>query len=224
VRRTLEVLLFVLGFTPLTFAQEDVRTFKTETTNAFVWGEDSRPGAVSSSIRDPVTGHAIHMLRHAGIEVSSQAGFERVGSGQAGKLMNFATTIVNTTQSAVSVRFGGASVEGHVVLPLSVVRTKKGLKKRERKEVWELPSMHCFSSGFLPKEEFFSPTASSTAFTVTPNHALTVSFVTLDPRYSSILCSVEGCYPKGTMRFSVTINATDFVFIWPGRSMFYCGA
>jgi hypothetical protein len=146
-----------------------------------------------------------------------------VRSGEAGQLVSFATTIVNTTHSAVSVRLGGASVAGHLVLPLSVVLTKKGLNKRERKKVWELASMHCFSSGFLPKEEFFSPIASSTAFTVTPNHALTVSFVTLDPRYSSVLCSVEGCYPKGTMRFSVTVNATDFVFIWPGRNMFYCG-
>ncbi len=222
-RRTLEVLLIVLAFTLFTFAQNDVQTFRTETTNAFVWGEDSRPGAVSSSIRDPVTGHAIHKLNHGGVEVSSRAGFERVGSGEAGELLSFATTIVNTTQSAVSVRLGGASVEGHVVLPLSVVRTKKGLNKKKRKEVWELGSMHCFSSGFLPKEEFFSPIASSTAFTVTPNHALTISFVTLDPRYSSVLCSMGGCYPKGTMRFSVTVNATDFVFIWPGHTMVYCG-
>ena len=222
-RRTLVASLVVLAFTLLAFAQDDVQTFRTETTNAFVWGEDSRPGAVSSSIRDPVTGHAIHKLKHAGVEVSSQAGFERVRSGEAGQLMSFATTIVNTTHSAVSVRLGGASVEGHLVLPLSVVLTKKGLNKRERQQVWELASMHCFSSGFLPREEFFSPIASSTSFTVTPNHALTVSFVTLDPRYSSVLCSVEGCYPKGTMRFSVTVNATDFVFIWPGHNMFYCG-
>src|SRR3954447_5653257 len=100
-RRTLEVSLIVVAFTLLTFAQNDVRTFRTETTNAFVWGEETRPGGVSSSIRDPVTGHEIHKLNHAGVEVSSQAGFERLGSWEAGKLMNVATTIVNTTQSAV---------------------------------------------------------------------------------------------------------------------------
>ena len=222
-RRTLEVLLVVLALTLLTFAQSELPTFRTEATNALVWGEDNRSGAVSSSIRDPVTGHAIHKLNHAGVEVSSRVGFERVGSGEAVELLSFATTIVNTTESEVSVRLGGASVEGHVALPLSVVLTKKGLNKRKRKEVWELASMHCFSSGFLPKEEFFSPNASSMAFTVTPNQALTVSFVTKDPRYSSLSCSVEGCYPKGTMRFSVTVNATDFVFIWPGRTMVYCG-
>jgi hypothetical protein len=222
-RRTLEVLLVVLALTLFTFAQSEVPTFKTEATNALVWGEDNRSGAVSSSIRDPVTGHAIHKLNHAGVEVSSRVGFEKVGSGEAVELLSFATTIVNTTESEVSVRLGGATVEGQVALPLWVVLTKKGLNKRKRKEVWELASMHCFSSGFLPKEEFFSPNASSMPFTVTPNRALTVSFVTKDPRYSSLLCSVEGCYPKGTMRFSVTVNATDFVFIWPGRTMVYCG-
>jgi hypothetical protein len=222
-RRTLEVLLVVLALTLLTFAQNDVPTFRTEATNAFVWGEDNSSGAVSSTIQDPVTGHAIHKLNHAGLEVSSRAGFERVGSGEAGELLSFATTIINTTESEVSVRLGGASVEGQVALPLSVVQTKKGLDKRKRKQVWELASMHCFSSGFLPKEKFFSPIASSTAFTVTPNQALTVSFVVRDPRYASVLCSVEGCYPKGTMRFAVTVNATDFVFVWPGRIMAYCG-
>jgi hypothetical protein len=188
-----------------------------------VWGEDNRSGVVSSSTRDPVTGNAIHKLNHAGIEVSSRAGFESAGSGQAGELLSFTTTIVNTTESELLVRQGGASVDGHVALPLSVVLTKKGLSKKDRKQVWELPRMHCFSNGFLPNEEFFSPNASSKVFTVTPKRALTVSFVTKDPHYYSVLCSVEGCYPKGTMRFSVTVNTTDFVFTWPGRAMVYCG-
>jgi hypothetical protein len=222
-RCTLTITLAVLALTIITFAQNDVPTFRTETTSAFVWGEDSRFGAVSTSIRDPITGNAIHKLNHGGIEVSSRAGFERVGSGAAGELLNFTTTIVNTTESEVSVRQGGVSVEGHLALPLAVVMTKKGLNKRERKQVWEFASMHCFSSGFLPNEEFFSPLSSSRVFTVPRNKALTVSFVTKDPRYSSVLCSVEGCYPKGTIRFSVTVNTTDFVFTWPGRSMVYCG-
>jgi hypothetical protein len=58
---------------------------------------------------------------------------------------------------------------------------------------------------------------------VTPKTALTVSFVTKDPRNYSVRCSVEGCYPTGTMRYSVTINTTDFVFIWAGRAAAYCG-
>jgi hypothetical protein len=210
-------------FTLLTVAQNGLPTFKTEATSAFVWGEDKRSGAISSGTQDPATGNAIHKLNHGGIEVSSRAGFESVGFGKAGEFLSFTTTIINNTESDLSVRQGRASVDGHVALPLSVVRTKNGLSKKERKQVSELARMHCFSTGFLPNEKFFSPNASSNAFTVTPKRALTVSFVTKDPRYYSVLCSVEGCYPKGTMRFSVTIDAFDFVFIWPGRTMVDCG-
>jgi hypothetical protein len=121
------------------------------------------------------------------------------------------------------VRQGGASVDGHIVLPLAVVPSTKRLSKKERAQVWGLESMNCFSSGFLPNEVFLAPTVSSTVSTVAPKSALTVSFVVKDPRSYSVLCSMEGCYPKGTIRFSVTVNSTDFVFIWPGRAMVYCG-
>jgi hypothetical protein len=217
------VTLAVLVFAHLAGAQEDVPIFKTEAASAFVWGEDNRSDTVSSSTRDPVTGNAIHTLKHGEIEVSSRAGFETVGSGKAGELLSFTTTIVNNTESALSVRQGVASVEGRVSLPLPVVVKKKGLSKKERNQVWELAGMNCFSSGFLPNEVFFSPKTLSTVFTVTSKRALTASFVIKDPRYSSVLCSMEGCYPKGTIRFSVTVNATDFVFVWPGRAMVYCG-
>ena len=222
-RRILAVTLAVLAFTFFTFAQNDVPTFRAEAVSAFVWGADNRSGAESTSIRDPVTGNAIHKLSHAGIEVSSRAGFETLGLGAVSELLSFTTTIVNNTESEISVRHGGASVEGHAALPLSVVRTNKGLNRRERKEVWELRKMSCFSSGFLSNENFFSIGASSKVFTVAPNTALTVSFVTQDPRHYPFLCSVEGCYPTGTMRFSVTVNTTDFVFVWLGRSSVNCG-
>jgi hypothetical protein len=222
-RRILGGTLVVFAFTLLPFAQDDLPIFRAGAASAFVWGEDNPSGAVSSSIRDPVTGNDIHKLSHAGIEVSSRAGFESVGMGFAGELLSFTTTIVNNTESVLSVRQGGASVDGNMALPLSVVATKKGLSKRERKQVWELARMHCFSSGFLPSQNFFSSNSSSEVFAVTPKTALTVSFATKDPRNYSILCSVEGCYPKGSIRFSVTVNATDFVFIWPGRGVVYCG-
>jgi hypothetical protein len=222
-RYTLAITLAVLTMTLLSRAQDEIPIFKTEAASAFVWGEENSSGAVSSSVRDPVTGNAIHKLHHGGIEVSSRAGFERVDSGGAGELLSFTTTIVNNTASELSVRHGGASVDGRVALPLALVLTKKGLGKRERDRVWELDSMNCFSTGFLPNGVFFSPNASSKILTVTPKKTLTVSFVIKDPRYNSFLCSVEGCYPKGTTRFSVTVNATEFVFIWPGRSMVYCG-
>jgi hypothetical protein len=222
-RPTLPVPLAVLGFALITFAQNDLPTFRMEAASAFVWGEDNTSDAVSSIIRDPVTGNAIHKLSHAGVEVSSRAGFESIGSGEAGELLSFTTTIVNNTESELSVRLGGASVDGHMALPLSVVPASNGLGKRGRKQVLELARMHCFSSGFLPNGDFFSPNAPSKVFTVTPKTASMVSFVTKDPRYYSVLCSVEGCHPKGTIRFSVTINTTDFVFIWPGRAVVYCG-
>jgi hypothetical protein len=216
--------LFALALTPLTFAQDEVPTFKIQAASAFVWGEDSSPGAVSSIVQDPLTGTAIHKLTHAGVEVSSKAGFEAAGSGKAVELLSFTTTVVNNTEFDLSIRPGDASVDGHVALPLPVVLTKKGLSKRERDRVWELESMNCFSGGFLTNDQmFFSPNASSKVFTLTPKKALTVSFVAKDPRYYSVLCSAEGCYPKGTIRFLVTVNAMDFVFIWPGRKMVHCG-
>jgi hypothetical protein len=222
-RFTLAVTLAILALTLLSCAQDDVPTFTAEVVSAFVWGEADVPGAVSSIVRDPVTGNSIHKLTHGGIEVSSRAGFEKVGSGEAGELLSFTTTIVNNTESELSVRQGVTSVDGRVTLPLPVVLTKKGLSKSGRKKVRELTSMNCFSSGFLPNEIFWSPNSASKVFAVNPKRALTVSFVTKDPRYYSVLCSVEGCYPKGTMRFSVTVSSTDFVFIWPGRSMVNCG-
>jgi hypothetical protein len=222
-RRTLAVSFCLLAFAFPTSAQNDLPTFTVEVASAIVWGEDNHSGAVSSSIRDPVTGNAIHKLSYAGIEVGSRMGYESIGLGKAGELLNFTTTIVNNTKSELSVRTGGASVDGHVALPLSIVPTNKGLSKSKRKQVCEIARMYCFSSGALPNQNFFSTNASAKAFNVTPKTALTVSFVTKDPRNYSMRCSVEGCYPTGTMRFSVTVNTTDFVFTWPGRAAVYCG-
>jgi hypothetical protein len=220
---TLTVTLAVLAFTWVVSAQNAIPTFKTEAVSALVWDEDNVSGVESSSIQDPVTGSAIHRLSHAGIEVSSKAGFERIGMGEAGEFLIFTTTIVNNTDSGLSIRQSSVGVGGHLALPLSVVLTKKGLGKKERNEAWELARLHCFSSGFFPDQNFFSSQSLSKAFSVTPNSALTVSFVTKDPRNYSLLCSMEGCHPKGTMRFSITVNTTDFVFIWTGRALADCG-
>jgi hypothetical protein len=217
------VILAALALTLSARSQDEIPLFKTETASAFVWGEDSGRGTVSSSIRDPATGNAIRKLNHGGIEVSSQAGFERAVPERAGELLSLTTTIVNDTDSELSVGQGRASIDGHLVAPIPVVRTKKGLHKKERNQVWELASLNCFASGFLSSKDLLPSTGSSTVLTVAPKSALTVSFVTKDPRYDSVLCSVDGCFPKGTVRFSVTVNATDFVFIWRGRDMVYCG-
>ncbi len=222
-RCTFAVILVALALTLSARSQDPIPLFKTESASAFVWGEDSGESAASSSIRDPATGNAIRKLNHEGIEVSSQAGFERANPERTGELLSLTTTIVNNTDSELSVRQGRASIDGHLVAPLPVVLTKKGLKRKERNQFSELTKMNCFTSGFLVSKDLLPSSASSTVLTVAPKSALTVSFVTKDPRYNSVLCSADGCYPKGTVRFSVTVNATDFVFIWRGRDMVYCG-
>jgi hypothetical protein len=222
-RGTHGVALAVLAYTSLTFAQNDLPTFSAESASAFVWGDDNPSNTVSSSIHDPLTGNVIHKLSHAGIEVSSQAGFESIGYGAAGELLSFTTTIANNTESDLSVRRGGASIDGHVAFPLSVVPTTKGLAKRKRTQVWELTKMTCFLSGFLAHENYFSPNDTSKVFTIPPKSASKISFITQDPRKYPFRCSMEGCYPTGTTRFYVTINATDYIFVWQGRSSINCG-
>ena len=219
--------LAVFAFTPGVFGQDGVPMIKVNVMSAFVWGEDSTSGAVSSTIQDPLTGNAIHTLSYAGVEVSSRIGFERVSTTEVGTFLNYTTTIVNSTDSTLSVRYGGISVDGHPTSPLWVVPVGKKLNKKERKskpDVVELGKIHCFTSGFLSSDNFFSANASSQVLTVAPRTALTVSSVIRDPRsYHSVRCSVEGCYPTGTIRYYVRIDNKDFVFVWPGRSAVYCG-
>ena len=222
-QRTVTLALAMLVCTALALGQDEEPTFRTQVVSSVVWDQDRPLSEASSLVQDPVTGNTIYKLSHAGIEVSSQMGFERAGPGEPGEFLNFTTTIVNNTQSELSVRHGGTSVGGRVATPLPVVSSKKGLSKQKREEVRELPSMHCFSSGFLSKDKFFSTASSSQVFTVAPRGALTVSLVTKDPRNYPMTCSTDGCHPTGTVRFAVTVNTTNFVFVWPGRSAVYCG-
>lgn len=219
--------LAVLAFTPRVFGQGDVPIIRSEVMSAFVWGLDSTTGAVSSTIQDPLTGNAIRRLSYAGIQVSSRIGFERVGVGEVGTFLNYATTIVNGTDATLSVRYGGISVDGHAATPLWIVPADKKLNKKERKskpDAVELGKIHCFTSGFLSSDKFFSANATSQVLTVAPRASLTVSSVIRDPRnYHSVLCSVEGCYPTGTIRYYLRVDNKDFVFVWPGRSAVYCG-
>jgi len=219
--------LAFLAFTPGVFGQDGMPMIKATVMSAFVWGEDSTSGAVSSTIQDPLTGNAIHALSYAGIEVSSRIGFERVSTAEVGTFLNYTTTIVNSTDSTVSVRYGAISVDGHAASPLWVVPAGKKLNKKERKskpDVVELGKIHCFTSGFLSSDNFFSANASSQVLTVDPRTALTVSSVIRDPRnYHSVRCSIEGCYPTGTIRYYLRVDAKDYIFVWPGRSAVYCG-
>jgi hypothetical protein len=211
-----------LMFAICTFAQTDLPTFKVHTRSALVWDEVS-PGNASSIIWDPLTGRELHRLTSGGVEVSSLVGYERVGLNTAFKLLNYTTTIANNTDSDLSVQYGGAVVDGHTALPLWVALTNKGFRKRDRKEIWELSKMHCFTTGFSSKEHFFSADNLSKTFTIRPRTVLTVSSVTMDPRLSSAMCSVDGCHITGTIRYYITVNSRDYVFVWPGRSVAYCG-
>jgi hypothetical protein len=219
--------LMVFSLTSCVFGQNKPPTFKAEVKSAFVWGDDSPTGAVSSTIQDPLTGNPLRKLSYGGIEVSSWMGFERVGPDESGAFLNYSTTIINSTDSNVSVRYGGISVDGHLASPVWVVPPGKKLSKRERKNkqgVADLTRMHCFTSGFLSSANVFSADTSSQLLTVAPGTALMVSSVIRDPRsYHAMLCSVEGCYPTGTIRYYLTVSSQDYVFVWPARSAVYCG-
>ena len=221
------LVLLVFALAPCVFAQDDPPIIKSEVLSAFVWGEDSPSGAISSTIQDPLTGNAIHALSYNGIEVSSRIGFERVDVNEVGIFLNYTATIVNGTDSTLSVRYGGISVDGRAASPFWIVPRDKKLSKKERKskpDAVELEKIHCITSGFLSSDNFFSANPSSEAFTVAPGSALTVSSVIRDPRdYHSIRCSVAGCYPTGTMRYYLNVRNQNYVFVWPGRSAVYCG-
>lgn len=210
-------------FTISMLAQDSLPTFKVNAESALVWDKDSPESAHSFVIWDPLTGNEIHKLSAGGVEVSSLMGYERVSSSKAGKLLNYTTTIANNTDSDLSVRYGGASVDRHAALPLWVAVNNKKFKKRDRPEIWELSKMHCFKSGFASSENFFSSHTIGKVFTVRPQTAMTISSVMMDPRSSSVLCSVDGCHIKGTIRYYITVNRKDYVFVWPGHSVIYCG-
>ncbi len=226
-KRACIFVLVVFAFTPDVFGQDDGPVIRSETMSAFVWGQDSPSGAISSTIQDPLSGNAIHAMSYDGIKVSSRMGYERVGTNEVGIFLNYTATIVNGTDSTLSVRYGGISIDGHAASPAWVVPADKKLSKKERKskpDAVELAKIQCFTSGFLSGESFFSADASSQVLTVGPRSGLTVSSVIRDPRtYHSVRCSVEGCYPTGTIRYYLNVKNKDYVFIWPGRSAVYCG-
>lgn len=226
-KRVCIFILAVFAYAARVFAQDGAPVIKSEVMSAFVWGEDSPSGAISSTMQDPLTGNTIHALSYNGIQVSSRVGFERVGTDEAGIFLNYTATVVNGTDSTLSVRYGGISVDGRAASLFWIVPRDKKLSKKERKnkpDAVELEKIHCLTNGFLSSDNFFSANAPSQVFTVAPRSALTVSSVVRDPRsYHSVLCSVGGCYPTGTMRYYLNVKDKDYVFVWPGRSAVYCG-
>ena len=216
------VLLALLAFAFCASGQE----IKTEVVSAFVWGEDTPSGAISSTIQDPLTGHTIRKLRYGPIEVNSRIGFERVSPDEVGTYLGYTTTIVNGSDAMLSVRYGGISIDGRAVSLPWVILPGEKLDKRDRKNktnVVEPKKMQCFTNGFLADNHLFSAGDASQAFSVSPKTALTVSSVVRDPRSYPLRCSVEGCHPIGTIRYYLTVNSQDYVFVWPGQSAIHCG-
>ena len=224
-RHALPLALAVV-FSLTVLGQDQLPTFTGQSRSAFVWGEDSPNGAVSSSIQDPLTGTTIAQLSYGGIQVSSRMGFELVGHGEAGEFLNYSSTIVNSTDAPLLVRYGGASIDGRNLIPLSIAPTKKDNGKKQHQSsssLVELGKMYCFMNGFVSEENLLLSETSSLTLNVTPGTALTMSFVFKDPRQYSVRCSVDGCHPTGTIRYHLTVNGHDYVFVWPGRSVVYCG-
>lgn len=203
-------------------AQDDIPTFKTQTSSAVIWDQNSLDQGAASTLRDPLTGNEIHKLSYGGIEVSSRLGYEKISPDQVGKLLTFVTTVANNTESNVAVRYGGVSVDGHVTPPLTVGPIKN-LNSRDHQATWDLTKLSCFKTRFASSEMLFSASSSTQVFTIRPKTAVTISFVTKDPRETPVLCSMDGCHIKGTVRYYITVDHRDYVFVWPGRSIIYCG-
>ena len=216
------VLWLVLTAT-VTFAQDEPPDFRIGVRSALVWDGNLAGDNTSSTVLDPLTGREIHKLSQGGVEVSSRMGYERVRRGNAEKLLNYTTTIANNTKNDLVVRYGAANVDGHAALLLPVVFGNKGLPKHVRQNTWDLGKMHCFKTGFATSENYFSGDALSKTFAVRPQTTITISAVTKDPRSYSVQCSLEGCQITGTIRYYITVSGKDYVFVWSGSSVAYCG-
>lgn len=216
---------FALIFSLPALCQADVPVFKAEVRNTFIWGEDEPAGAISSTIKDPLTGNDILKLKHRGVEVSSRMGFEKLRPEDVSEFIAYSTTIVNNTETELAVERGGITVDGNLVAPLSIDSSIKGVKKKPSKEgmgAVRMGDLHCFKSGTLPSEKAFLVEQPSSEVIVEPRSSLTVSGVVKDPRHYPILCSVDGCFPKGTIRYSIRAGGHEYIFTWPGRSVINC--
>jgi hypothetical protein len=217
---------FALIFSLRAFSQEDVPTFKAEVRSAFVWGEDAPAGAISSAIKDPLTGTEILTLKHKDVEVNSRMGFEKVRPEDVAEFIAYSTTIINNTQTELTVEQGGITVDSHLVSPLSVGSSIKGVKTKHSNEglaVVDIRKLNCFNSGSLSSENFFSLPQPSSAVIVEPQGSVTVSSIIKDPRHYPLLCTADGCFPKGMIRYSIRVGGHEYIFSWDGRSVMNCG-
>jgi len=220
------LLIFIsVTFAACMFAQDELATFKTEAKSAFVWGEDAPSGAISSRIKDPLSGSETLKLKYGDIEVSSRIGFENPRKEQVAEVIGYTTTIVNNTAQKLSIQYREITVDGHIVQPLSISSGQRVRKRQTHTDPGTIAigTLYCFSSGFLSLEKLLPMNNETSVLTVAPQRSLTVSSVIRDPRHYPLLCSVEGCFPKGTVRYSIQIAGHDYIFIWPGTWIASCG-
>lgn len=223
--KLLKCVCFALVFSGLANSQVDVPKFTVDVRNAFIWGEDAPSGAISSVIRDPLTGAELHRLKHNGVEVTSRMGFEKLHPEDADVLIVYSSTIVNNTETELAVKAGGIAVDGHLVSSVSTESNSKGVKQRRpscEKSVVDIRSLHCLGSGYLSSDAFFQSEGMSPTI-VESQSSLTVSEIVRDPRHYPLLCSRGGCHPKGTIRYSIRVGGNEYLFAWEGASVTNCG-
>jgi hypothetical protein len=219
-------LCFALIFSGKADPQADATRFAVEVRHAFIWGEDAPAGAVSSVIRDPLTGTELRRLKHDGVEVTSRIGFEKLHPEDVAEFIIYSITIVNNTKTELTVERGGIAIDGRLLPVLSVQSSIKAVNQRRsksEKDVVNIGNLNCFASGYLSSETFFSSEGMSSTMLVQPQRSLSVSEIVRDPRYHSLLCSVAGCYPKGTFRYSIRVGSHEYIFPWAGSSVPNCG-
>lgn len=227
IRRLFTCACFALIFTLRAASQANIPKFTVEVRSMFVWGEDAPAGAVSSVIRDPLTGAELRRLKHDNVEITSQTGFEKLHPEDAAEFIVFSSTIINNTKTKLAIEPGGVAIDGRLVSPLPVDSSTKRMKQTHSnggKDAVDIKTLHCFGSGFLSTGGFLSPPGISSTMLVEPQSSLTVSAVIKDPRFYPMLCSVAGCFPKGTIRYSIRVGGHEYLFSWSGDSLVNCGS
>jgi len=225
-KKLLTCACWVLTFTLRASSQADVPKFAVEVRHTFVWGEDAPAGAISSEIRDPLTGAELRRLKHTGVEVTSRIGFEKLHGEDVAEFIAYSSTIINNTETELAIEPGGIGIDGRLVSPLSVnsnIRTEKQRHSKSGKDFVDIRNLHCFGSGYLSTENFFSTQGTPSPILVRPQSTLTVSGIIKDPRFYPLLCSVRGCFPKGTIRYSIRVASHEYMFSWNGDSIVNCG-
>lgn len=152
-------------------------------------------------------------------------GFEKLHPEDTTEFIAYFTTIANNTDTELEVEQGGIAVDGHLVVPVPVGPNRKKAKKKgsqEGPDAVDFRNLRCLNGKHLSGDDSLSP-QSLPAVTVAPQTSSTLSGVIRDPRHYPLLCSADGCFPKGTIRYSVRVGGHEYIFTWDGHSLVNCG-